>query len=86
MHQARWLHKTNIVGPMLYEAVEMEGAVRHNRKVQAKHRNLEGHDFLDISDARLADEINSLTNQFHGVRPSVRLQLARSGLRLQHAC
>ena len=68
MVQARWLSKTNVVGPVLYQAVQIQGIVRHNRKVQFKHRNPEGHPYLDISDSRLADEINQYTERFHQVR------------------
>ena len=64
-----WLHKTHRIGPLLYQAVQMEGIVRHNRKCGARHCNPEGAPFLEFSDGRLAQEINGYTQQFHGVRP-----------------
>ena len=68
MHQASWLRKTHIVGPLLYSARVMEGIVRHNRMVTHRHRNPEGLPFLDVSDGRTIEEINALSTTLLGVR------------------
>ncbi len=84
MHQANWLHKTHVIGPVLWDAVNTEGIVRHNRKVAHKLRNPEHLPFLNVSDGRLPDEINELTERFHQV--CITRSCCCQVMRMTHAC